>query len=382
MNILYICYHNPFGYTGGGAMASHAYLRAFADVADGNIDLMCASYLKGQMNHDLNLKEVFYIDDRSIFSKLASVFTGFMNRYVEAAKTLLNKNPHKYDWVVFDHNNIAGPLMDCVNSLGIRSVTIHHNYEKEYFADNNSLLCKLLFLHHVIRWEKKSFLQSSLNLFLTQDDENTFSEVYGNPDGKCAIIGTFEFADYIPAPIENKGLTEEVTFAITGSLCAYQTEDAIRYFFSELYPYLPVGSKLIVAGRNPSAEIQQLCSVHNNVLLVPNPQNMSEVISSANIYLCATRIGGGLKLRVMDGLKLGLPVITHKCSARGFDAFYSEDCFKSFSTPEEFGQCVQSVIDGLHQGIYDRHRVQSVYKNNFSYDAGLSRLKSILSIVR
>ena len=76
--------------------------------------------------------------------------------------------------------------------------------------------------------------------------------------------------------------------------------------------------------------------MHSNVELIPNPEDMNKVIGSGDIYICPTRVGGGLKLRIMDGLKLGLPVITHDCSSRGYDAFYGTPYLKSFSNKEGF----------------------------------------------
>ena len=103
---------------------------------------------------------------------------------------------------------------------------------------------------------------------------------------------------------------------------------------------------------------------------------MNEVVSQADIYLCATRTGGGLKLRIMDGLKNGLPVITHVCSARGFDIFENEVFFKSYSTPLEF---YTSVLE-LMKLKNNKKDIQNIYKKHFSYEAGVDRLKRILEI--
>ena len=374
--ILYICYHNPFGTKGGGAMASHAYLRAFTEICDGNLDLVCSSELKDVVSNDIKCRNIYFAPDRTKYKKIASVFTGHMNRYVQMTRRLLYIN--NYDTVVFDQSNISGPLVKLANKLGLRTITIHHNYEKEYFSDNNKGLYKILFLRHVVKWEKIAYRNSTLNLFLTMQDLKTFSKVYGNNiGGKCAVIGAFEYGDYVEPRFYPRP-NNQLTFAITGSLGNTQTTDAISYFFTELYLYMPVGCKIIVAGRNPSDKVVELCGEYKNVELIPNPNDMNEIVSQADIYICATRIGGGLKLRVMDGLKNGLPVITHSCSARGFDAFYNQPIFKVFNTPLEFKSHLLELVSLFRDGAIKKESVIAIYKDNFSYTAGVNRLKEIM----
>ena len=90
-----------------------------------------------------------------------------------------------------------------------------------------------------------------------------------------------------------------------------------------------------------------MCELHGNVTLVPDPFNMCDVIESGDIYVCPTRVGGGIKLRIMDGLKMGLPVITHVCSARGYDMFYDTQYLKTFTNQAEFNKAVKERVDIL-----------------------------------
>lgn len=378
--VLYICYHNPFGTKGGGSLASHAYLRAFGEFFKGELDIICSSSVESEKTDDIECKNVLYVPERSRKEKWKSVFTGYMNRYVPYTKKWLKEHPQKYDYVVFDHSNISGALVGHVKALGIKTITIHHNYEKEYFSDNNHGLYKLLFLHHVVRWERIAYRYSDLNLFLTRQDMAMFRRVYGLEQGRSFVGGAFEYKNY-SAPQVYSRLEKELTFVITGSLSNYQTTDAVGYFFSELYRYLPDDCRVIIAGRNPTKKVLDLCGMYKNVRVIPNPVDMDEVVSQADIYICATRIGGGLKLRVMDGLKNGIPVITHACSARGFDAFENEPVFKVFDSPKEFESGLKDLIALCESGDYGKERIKEIYRNHFSFESGLERLKQSLALL-
>lgn len=366
-------------------MASHAYLRAFADIAESQLDLICAESIKSKhpsFDPNIHLRDILYAPDRSRMAKFLSIFTGYLNRYIPFVRLYLKNNHNKYSTIVFDHSSIAGPLVQLAKSYGLKTITIHHNYEKEYYHDNHGKVDRLLFLRYVVNWEKEAFFYSDLNLFLTEQDRLVFHNVYGKTLGHCSVIGVFEFGDPKVAQIrESADMDRNLLLVITGSLCTAQGVDGIRYFFEDLYPHIPDNIQIVIAGRKPTDEILLLCDTYKNVRLVPNPENMEDIIRKGDIYICPTRVGGGLKLRVMDGLKLGIPVITHQCSARGYDMFSASPFFKVFSNAEGFKNCLQSLIALYLGNKVTKKEVQERYLATFTYPSGLRRLQAIVESV-
>lgn len=375
MKILFITKDNPFG-VGGANFAGHAYLRAFSEISDGNVDVFMASSVKD--DDSICVSNYYKIEDRPIIEKLLSVFTGQMHRYV---KPVLNhlKNHNDYDFCVFNNSKVSRGLIKKVMSYGIKTITIHHNCEIEFFDDNTTnILFRLLYRHHVIRTERKAYQLSNYNLFLTRQDIRTFEKKYSNNQKNNYLLGTFEFKS-VPELSNRLFDVNHPTFAITGSLCTVQGVDGVKYFFDQLYSYLPRDCKVIISGRSPSQDIKQLCEKHNNVTLVANPEDINSVINLADIYVCPTRLGGGLKLRVMDGLRLGIPVITHKCSARGYDEMENEGIMWSFADQKEFSKAINTLLDRISNNLITKENVRSKYLSYFSYEAGLNRLKSIIN---
>lgn len=370
--------HNPFGRSGGGALASHAYFNAFSKLANGNVDLICSNDVESKNTENENYAKgkIFFAPERPLYCKLLSIVTGRLNRYTTFAKKIIKKDC--YDYIVFDHSCVAGPLVDYAARKGVRTITIHHNYEYEYYKDNSKWLNRLLFLHHVVRNEKKAYQKSDVNLFLTKQDLDTFKKVYKRSVGNNAVIGTFEYKSNIHLLEFKKNNGACITFSITGTLCNFQTNDGIKYFFSTLFPYVPSECKIIVSGRNPTEDIIRLCRENPNVKLIKNPENMDDVIQQSDVYICPTKIGGGLKLRVMDGLRNGIPVLCHEKSARGFDFFYDTPFFKIFHNEIEFKECLLELIENVQENNFSRIFIQEKYKEYFSFESGFQRLKSIL----
>ena len=233
-------------------------------------------------------------------------------------------------------------------------------------------------MHHVKRLERDAYKWSDVNLFLTQQDLDKFKEVYGCCHGDNYVVGTYETTNMKCGSVEKK--RNNKCIAITGALCDKQTIDGIKYFFSELYASLPEDYTIIIAGKNPSSEIRNLCGAYKNVILIENPLSMQSVLQKADIYVCPTNVGGGVKLRVMDGLKVGIPVIVHEVSARGYDVLFNEKFFKIFNTKENFKSAFESISQSLDSGTIKSQEIQMAYLKEFSYDNGKNRIEEFLRL--
>ena len=375
--LLVVSHSNPYE-IGGGSFACHAYAKAFSDCFNGNADICVPAESKALIDNSIRYDKIIRVPQRNILSRIISLFTGEIDRYSGYVKKIIKEDPACYSTVVINGCRESGSMVRFLNSKGIKVITIFHNYERKYFKDNYKLpVIRGLMLFHIRKLEKKAYQNSDLNLFLTIDDQQEYEKTFGPKSINCRI-GVFEYKD-IPdlAPREKK--SKSLIFVITGLLCNTQGEDSIVYFFNELYRFLPENSTLIVSGLDPTKKVVELCNKHKNVTLIPNPSDMNDVIGQGDIYICPTRIGSGLKLRIMDGLRLGMPVIVHDRSKRGYETMMSTPFFKSFLTAEDFNQAVKELSSLVLNNEDDRSLVRESYKSHFSYGGGLDIVKEILN---
>ena len=373
--ILYILKHDPWA-IGGGAYACRMYLTAFRSLfKDAEIDvLICDNCMNHQPLDWANKCNFIAVPPRRNLSLFMFPFTGIMHRHQKVAKRLLKKN--KYDYCIFDHNHIAGSLVDYVPNY-TKTLVIHHNVEQNYFRDNStSFVSKYVILPYVIRWEKNAYEHCDYNIFLTKEDMFEFKKLYGVNKGKNSVIGIFDVLPFLPNA--NTTNVSSPTIVISGSLDNFQNLDGIRYFINDLYPHIPDYVKIIISGKNPKEEIISLVSGKNNISLIPNPDNMNKVIQMGNIYICATRLGSGIKVRIADGLRNGLPVIAHQVSARGYSDYVEKGVFYPFSTPKEFDYAINHVIKKYYDGKWNRQEIIAMYQCFGSLSAGIQKLRSLL----
>lgn len=370
-----------FSRTGGG-LAVRAYFNALDELYPNQVDLMHA---QDYIPSNCNITNIIPIPRISYFRWIKNLLSGHLHRFYPGALNYLRKNHASYSYCVINGGTYAGDLIDKIKSYNIKVIVIHHNYEAEYVKANPSIITFWgLNMKSVIKAEKNAYLKADLNLFLTQDDLNKFEKEYGcKSNKKNKLLGIFEINNLFLPKISN--LSSEITLVISGALNFAQSNNGIINYFENYYTVtkqIDPKLKIIITGSNPSKEIYHLQNIHNNTIqLYANPENIYEIIKKGNLYLCPVNNGGGLKLRIMDGLKMGMPILTHQCSARGYEYFYYKPYFKIYNDSSSFRKGFTEINELIKSGKINNKLIQNDYYHSFSFESGKNRIKEIFSEV-
>lgn len=377
--ILYILKHNPWG-VGGGCYACRNYMDAFMDVFhDADFDFcICEEYLKDRdIDYPKNVRFIG-VRPRGKLNKLLSPITGLLHRHQKMAMQMLKDGG--YDYCIFDESGIAGSLVDTAMRCGVKTIVINHNYQVEYSRDNiTSRVKRLLILPVVEKCERHSFLYCDYNIFLTEEDRCTFGKVYGNSNTKSIVGGCFlkkgETIDIDAIKPINNG---RLRIVISGTIGNVQNLDGINYFLDELYYALPDDIDVIITGKNPTAKLMEKIKSFPNVSIIANPKDIMAVVRECDIFLCPTRLGGGMKLRLMDGLRNGLPVLTHRTSARGYGEFKDNGILWEYDDVDSFREGFSSIVDAIRVNSLDKLKIVNYANEVFVFETVVKRLKKTI----
>ncbi len=215
-------------------------------------------------------------------------------------------------------------------------------------------------------------------------DQDLFSRNYGLVDIPSSIIGCYE-TEAINMPHVKLTDSKSHIIAITGSMNTLQTLNGLRDFrdkyyaiFKELCP----NWKIIIAGRNPVSEIMTFQKENShNVDIIANPESMDDIINNSSIFFCPTNVGGGIKLRLMDGLKHGRPVLVHQVSARGYESLFNEPFFRVYHDEETFRSGLLDVLNYVKNQNNPSDILQK-YLDYFSFEAGTKRYAKVFETLR
>lgn len=116
-------------------------------------------------------------------------------------------------------------------------------------------------------------------------------------------------------------------------------------------------------------------SLKNRVDAILVVYDMSKEVASGSVYVCPINLGSGLKLRIMDGLRLGLPVICHKNAIYGYEAIKDAGFLFEYHDEKTFKDALLAITSRK----FDRQDVYNAYLSAFSIEAGTQRLRNILN---
>ncbi|BDD87664.1 glycosyltransferase family 4 protein [Desulfofustis limnaeus] len=380
-NIIFLITRNDPSIRKGGSLATKTFINMLADVFNSNIVVMVTSSCDETVF--LNPKISFVkVKARSFFEKLSGLFSIQLHRFKKEAQHFMRNNHKSIRFVIFDGSIVAGDIVNMTQKMNIPSITLHHNIESKYSIDEktNTTLWGLTG-YFINRAERNAYRKSSLNLALTNKDATDLMNLH-DPSKKCYSIGCSD-----PYPHDLHDRTDQrksfnptnIKIIITGSLGDRQTEKGILSFLKNCYPELLrsySGIKVTLAGRNPSKKLRSISEKEKNLVLISNPYDINDIVREADIFVCPVSLGSGIKLRLMDGLRNGLPIITHFNSVNGYDDFVGKKWFKCYSNTQEFLVAFDEIVEFLPK--LERISVAHFYHKKFSYEAVKSKLFLVL----
>jgi len=107
----------------------------------------------------------------------------------------------------------------------------------------------------------------------------------------------------------------------TGSLDYYPNIEAAMFLDQNsniIRKYLGASTEIILAGKNPDSKVQNL----RNVRIIGNPSNseLKELMLSSDLFISPVFQGSGMKVKVMDALAYGLPIVASEHSLIGYES--------------------------------------------------------------
>ncbi|MEX2592689.1 MAG: glycosyltransferase [Anditalea sp.] len=230
-----------------------------------------------------------------------------------------------------------------------------------------------LTLHHL---KDKKF-----KLGATFEDEinklNQFDEVWTVSSDEQFIFSQFcksiirLIPPFFTKPSKGKPWTEKTYDLVYVASNNSHNQLSIDWFFKKVYPLLPPDHSICIIGR-----ISDYIGNYPNVHKITYTENLQEHYESSKIALCPMLSGTGVKIKVVEALSHGLPVV---CNSRGMDGLpnkINNGCLVS-DDPEEFAQHIIYLIN--HQHAYDQQSRMGEELFNSHFES--QKVRSILNKV-
>lgn len=355
-SLLMITIELPFPPTSGGRMKSWNMLRYFSQTFD--VGLACPIRYGDEdvpeMCQEVELRH-FIRDSVEIarsaknlaFSYLLGIPLNVYRNRSQKIKTEIRDIANQYDYILIDHYESAQYI-----PTDYQGKVIFHAHNAtfqmwERYAKSDSPLP-----YRVVTWaesirvkrserricERADVVFASPNDIQTFQDTNLpitkFRETYHLGDDSQLMLTDLKFEDTSPVLL------------YVGTLNWEANVDGLLWFFDEVLPL--VASKhpeviVKIVGGKPDQRLIERSKHLPQVLFTGFVKDLEPLFKEARVSLAPLRFGSGIKVKVLNAMCRGLPIVTTSIGAEGIDAQHMKELAIA-DTPSEMAQVIDLLL--------------------------------------
>jgi glycosyltransferase involved in cell wall biosynthesis len=137
-----------------------------------------------------------------------------------------------------------------------------------------------------------------------------------------------------------------------GTLAFANNSNAVEWYVSQVHDLLgDVDGYNFVAAGNTVGEspelLKRIVAPYRNIILVENPKEIESLYGSAAVFVNPVLRGAGLKMKTIDAIQAGLPVVTTSTGVEGTGLMHERHLLVA-DTPKEFAECIRNIFNDRH----------------------------------
>lgn len=293
-------------------------------------------------------------------------------RLIEVIKNMFNNN--KYDYVVCDYtqNSAYGYIVKNISS-NTKTLLIEHDVCFQGLGRKlelcNNPIKKTIIRDQYIKlknYEIKCIKDFDYVITLNSKDGKIISEY-----SEVHILNP-----YINIMSLDKKEHDGINIMFWGAMNRKENEDAVMYFINEIWPNVNKENvKFYIVGANPSEEVKKLAS--DNIIVTGFVEDPKVIFENMDISIVPLRLGAGVKIKVLESLAAGLPVITTDVGAEGIMAENGIDILIE-NDPKEFAKKLNELMTDNEKRKFISENGKSTIEKNYFKGYNAEVLKRIL----
>jgi glycosyltransferase involved in cell wall biosynthesis len=185
-----------------------------------------------------------------------------------------------------------------------------------------------------------------INTVVSEQDRKLLEAI--QPKGAYHVVENGVDTEYFRTAASDP---EAFTAIFTGLLGWGPNITAMEFMVRSVWPNVKEqfpDARLYLAGKNPPDRVLAWSNADSSIVVIPNPEDMRPWLARASISVCPILEGGGTRLKILDALAMGKPVVSTTIGCEGLRVTHGKDILVA-DTAEDFAAQIALLFenDGL-----------------------------------
>ncbi len=264
--------------------------------------------------------------------------------FVESVEGDYFRIEKEFEIIYIDHLHMSPLILKTKDRMNLTKILDEHNVESYLMEDYvNELdgfkkIAGKKYVKYLKKYEKKIIQEFNFIVAASENDKTNLIKWGGDP----SKIKMIKNGAYAPEVIPQLPRDEAILYV--GALDWKPNIDAVLNFLENIFK--PLSQKFynlnfIVAGSNPHQELINKIDEMENVDLIADFKNLNEVYSLSSICIAPGFVTGGTKIKAVEALLHGRPVV---CSAESAEGVENLPGVHIYENDEEFLEILENMI--------------------------------------
>jgi len=208
-------------------------------------------------------------------------------------------------------------------------------------------------------YEKKLARETLLEIVCGPDDE-VFLHQHVDPKAPVMVVANGVDLDYFHPSSAPDARAVEPTVIFCGAMDYSPNIDALRWFFESIHGkllQLCPAVRILIVGKNPLEEVKNYAS-RPGVTVTGGVPDVRPYYRRAWLQMVPLRIGGGTRLKIVESLAIGTPVVSTSIGAQGLELKHGDNILLA-DDPDSFA-------NEISQALSDPALLRSIEENGIT----------------